>query len=87
MTGGDGSDIFVFDLGHGTDRIFDFEDNIDALDLDLVGYGFSSVSALMRTHGTQDRADAVLDFCVDGKIIVENFMPVSYTHLTLPTKA
>ncbi|MCT4556036.1 MAG: hypothetical protein N4A53_15235 [Pelagimonas sp.] len=72
VTGGTGSDDFVFNNGDDTLRILDFEDNVDELDLDLAGLGFASVSALVASVGTQNGADAVLDFGVDGRIIVEN---------------
>ncbi|MCT4556035.1 MAG: hypothetical protein N4A53_15210 [Pelagimonas sp.] len=73
-TGGSGSDDFVFNIGDDTLRILDFEDNIDELDLDLAGLGFASVSALVASVGTQNGADAVLDFGVDGRVIIENMM-------------
>jgi Ca2+-binding RTX toxin-like protein len=73
-TGGTGSDDFVFNIGDDTLRILDFEDNIDELDLDLAGLGFASVAALVSAVGSQNGADAVLDFGVDGRVIIENMM-------------
>jgi Ca2+-binding RTX toxin-like protein len=46
LYGGAGADLFRHRPGGGADQIFDFEDNVDTID--LRGYGFASVADALR---------------------------------------
>ena len=72
-SGNDGqSDTFVFlSLNNGKDRIKDFEDGIDKLDLSDFGFtDFSEVLALADNAGTSNFR---IDFTASDRVIVENF--------------
>ena len=62
LDGGEGSDTFVFAAGHGNDRIRDFADGEDLIDLaQLSGIaGFDDVTI------TADGNDAVIDLTAHG---------------------
>ena len=71
LDGGEGGDTFVFSAGHGNDRIWDFADEEDLIDLtQLSGIaGFNDVTI------TADGNDAVIDLTAHGggTIRLENF--------------
>ena len=80
LTGGFGAgvldgltDVFVYSVGSaggGFDRIKDFEDGIDVIDLTAFGFaGFANVAALASTAGTGVR----IDFGSGNVLFVENF--------------
>lgn len=60
MKGGAGADHFVFKTGYGVDRIADFENGVDTVDLS----GVAAVSnfAQLQSHMTQDGSSVVIDF-------------------------
>lgn len=59
LTGGAGSDTFVFEASDtGTDKILDFENGVDLIDLSDFGFGdFSEVEALFDQRSTSVRID------------------------------
>ncbi len=69
LTGGADADIFVFLRGGDTDRITDFRNNVD--EIDLVGFNLGSVSAALD-FATQVGADTVFDFGRDDILIIED---------------
>ena len=59
LYGNDGSDTFMFREGYGTDRILDFENNSDSIDLS--SWGFSSVAEAL-SHASQVNHVVVFEF-------------------------
>ena len=59
LWGNQGADTFVHRPGHGTDRIMDFQNDQDKID--LKGWGFATVSAAMG-YATQVGSDVKFDF-------------------------
>lgn len=59
LYGNDGADTFMFREGYGTDRILDFENNVDAVDLST--WNFSNAEEAM-SHARQDGHVVVFDF-------------------------
>lgn len=59
MRGGQDADIFEFDPGDGLDRIIDFEDNLDTLD--LTAYGFDDVAEVIALGRETPHGDVVLE--------------------------
>lgn len=72
LYGQSGSDTFVFAVGDGSDRIYDFQDDLDQLDLDLAGLGYGSVNLLLNTVASQVGGNVILDFGIDGTIRIDN---------------
>jgi serralysin len=72
LTGGPGADAFVFRDGWGTDRIMDFEKNVDTLRLDaaLWGGGMKRAEVVDR-FGTKTPHGVVLDFGDGDEIFVD----------------
>src|SRR5690606_6209554 len=68
LFGEGGSDRFVFAPGGGTDRIKDFQDGTDRIDLSA--FGFASVQAA-KALATNQQGNVVFDFDGDGTLIVE----------------
>ncbi len=64
MQGGRGADVFVFAPGDGNDRIVDFADNTDTVQLDarLWGGGLTAQQVLNTYAHTTLAGDVVLDF-------------------------
>ncbi|MEM6381985.1 MAG: calcium-binding protein [Pseudomonadota bacterium] len=62
LTGGAYADTFVFAPGFGNDRVTDFEDNLDQLD--LTGFGFNSVEEALSFASTV-AGDVVFTFGAD----------------------
>ncbi len=58
LFGGDGADTFVFKAGWAVDRVSDFEDNIDTIELDsalwLGTYGVLTVSQVIAAFGASN---------------------------------
>ena len=71
FTGGDGADIFVFAAGHGNDRITDFADGEDLIDVTQI----SGISGFEHLNISADGNDAVIDLTEHGggTIRLENF--------------
>ena len=44
MSGGLGTDRFIFEADHGVDRIHDFEDGTDLIDLSALGIAFADLT-------------------------------------------
>ncbi|WP_439598267.1 calcium-binding protein [Falsiroseomonas sp.] len=61
LVGGEGTDFFVFDKGYGADRIGDFEDGIDRIDLRGTGLTFAQAGTVLDDM-TQLGSDLVIDF-------------------------
>jgi len=61
LFGGTGADTFVFKAGWAVDRVSDFEDNIDTIELNsalwLGTYGVLTVSQVIATFGTSNVAN------------------------------
>ena len=70
LFGGTGADRFVFRTGYDTDRIRDFQDNVDTI---LLGdfAGVTSASTAL-THARQSGAHVVFDFGAGDVLVVEN---------------
>jgi len=62
LIGGDGADTFIFKLGYGDDRITDFVNDQDMIDLS--SFGFSNINEAMR--GVRQIGDDVLLRFSDG---------------------
>ena len=71
LTGDSGADTFVFGPGHGHDRITDFTDGEDVIDLSQI----SGVTGFDDLTITQDGDDTVIDLSAHdgGTIRLENF--------------
>lgn len=63
LTGGAGSDYYQMTPGMGRDTITDFADNIDRIDLSLLGIGFSGLTI------TQSGADALVSFGANEMLV------------------
>ena len=61
LHGGRGADIFVFGPGDGADRIRDFEDGIDKVD--LTGFGFANEAAALSGAS---QAGSAIEFDMGG---------------------
>ncbi len=78
--GDDLSDVFIFKSAanggsNGTDRIVDFEDGIDLLDLSESGYtAFADIEAAANDVGT----DLHIDWDFAGLLIIENFSKAEF---------
>ena len=64
LIGGAGKDVFVFETGDGSDRIRDFEDDVDTIEIEaaMMGRGAKKIGRLLSDFGEIDGGDAVLDF-------------------------
>jgi uncharacterized protein (TIGR01370 family) len=63
LTGGAGSDRFVFSNGSGRDRIMDFQDDADSLELNEALWGGGKNAAqVLRDYGTEHGQRFELDF-------------------------
>ncbi len=60
LTGGAGVDQFLFAKTYGADRVLDFEDNVDALELS--GFAGVSTAAQALSHALQLGANVVFNF-------------------------
>ncbi len=76
LFGEGGSDRFVFAPGGGTDRIKDFQDGTDRIDLSA--FGFASVQAA-KALATNQQGNVVFDFDGDGTLIVEGITKAQLT--------
>lgn len=66
MTGGSGSDLFVFDLGDGRDVVTDFQDGIDHIRIRSGAQSFADLTV------AQSGADTVITFS-DVSITLSDF--------------
>ena len=69
LTGGFGADTFVFDKTSGRDRILDFRNDVDVID--MKGLGLAGVSAVLA-KASQVGDNVVFDFGVSLKLTVED---------------
>lgn len=67
LIGGGGRDTFLFSNGSGLDKILDFQDNVDLLD--LTGLGLSSVKEALSYAKNTSSGDVRFDFG-DGDVLV-----------------
>jgi Ca2+-binding RTX toxin-like protein len=75
LLGGAGADRFVFQRGYDTDRIRDFQDNVDT----IVFGGFAGVTSASPAlgHARQSGAHVVFDFGAGDVLVVENITLVA----------
>ena len=70
LTGGQGADTFVFGDGDGRDRIHDFQDNIDQIELDSALWtGTRTAQQVVNDFGVVTNQGAVFDFG-DGDLLI-----------------
>ena len=69
LTSGAGADVFVFGAGGGADRVLDFTDGSDRIN--LTAYGFTSLAAA-KAHFADVGADCVFTFGTDS-LTLSNF--------------
>ncbi|WP_430450547.1 hypothetical protein [Rhodophyticola sp.] len=64
LKGGIGADTFVFGMGYGADRVADFQNGIDAIEIDaaLLGGGAPEASDLVAYAGRDADGFLILDF-------------------------
>jgi serralysin len=70
LFGGGGADVFVFATGDGRDRVFDFRNGVDKIDLS--GAGITSFAELADNLGGNEHR-AVIDLGDGDKIVLEGF--------------
>lgn len=68
MAGGSGQDTFHFDDGGGVDKIVDFEDDVDTIEIDNFGLSKNQVLALADQEG----ADVNIDFGGGDVLVILN---------------
>ncbi len=78
MTGGLGRDQFVYYRGDDRDRILDFADNVDHID--LTDFNFAGVSAA-KSFATQSGANVVFNFGSGDTLTINN---ITLAQLTAP---
>ena len=71
MSGGMGADRFIFDTGHGTDRINDFEDGTDLIDLSALGIAFADLTLVQTSQNVEIDTG-------EGIIVVNNAMVADF---------
>lgn len=64
LIGGIGADTFVFGVGYGADRVADFQNNIDVIEIEaaLLGSGTPVAADLIAYAGRTDDGFLILDF-------------------------
>lgn len=74
MTGGVGADTFVFETGDGRDRITDFRNNVDTIEISasLITSSTRTVDRLLRDHATVTSDGVLFDFGTNGRLLVED---------------
>ena len=73
LFGGRGADVFVFEKGDGRDRIRDFEDDRDTIEISAALIrGKAAIGNLLDRHGEDLGRDVALDFGQHGRIVVED---------------
>jgi len=73
--GNSGADTFVFGLNADVDRIKDFEDDVDTIEIDaaLLGAGVTTAADVVATYGSIDaKGNLVLNFGGGDKLIIED---------------
>ena len=71
LTGGAGADVFTFSDGTGDDRITDFENGIDSIDVSTIP-GINSVADFLSIG--QVGNDVVVEIDADNSITIENIL-------------
>lgn len=66
LVGGAGKDTFIFDLDSGIDRIRDFRDDVDTLELDDALWGGSALTGAEVVDAFADIVEADVVFAFDG---------------------
>ena len=71
MSGGLGTDRFIFEADHGVDRIHDFEDGTDLIDLSALGIAFADLTLVQTSLNVEIDTG-------EGIIIVNNAMVADF---------
>ena len=80
LTGGGGADTFVFAVGSNTDRILDFANNVDTLELNSnLWAGTLTAAQVVSMFAVQSGANVRFDFTGGERLIVENFTLANIT--------
>lgn len=70
LVGGANRDTFVFTEGHGRDKVRDFEDGLDQIDVTAYGFtGLSDITPLARGSGV----DTLIELTGDTTIVLKDF--------------
>ncbi|RJF87390.1 hypothetical protein D3874_10455 [Oleomonas cavernae] len=79
FTGGGGNDVFTFAAGSGRDKIFDFTDGHDKIDVS--GFGYHSLAEMTAAGGEyHGDSDTLITFNTAGDSVrLENFLPANLT--------
>ncbi len=71
MWGGTGADTFVFEPGDNADRVKDFTDNVDTID--LTAWGFASVADAL-SHATEINGHVKFDFSGQPNALANDYL-------------
>ena len=71
MSGGMGADRFIFEADHGTDRVNDFTDGTDLIDLSALGIAFADLTLIQTSQNVEIDTG-------EGIIIVNNAMVTDF---------
>jgi Ca2+-binding RTX toxin-like protein len=76
LIGGEGADVFVFGVGGGKDRVFDFDPSADRLRLDATLWGDSStdLAVVLPDVVALVGTDTVLSFAGGDQIVLRGFV-------------
>jgi len=77
LEGGAGDDLFVVDFGEGNDRILDFEDGTDLIE--LAGFGLPTPSFTDFVSMNQVGADVLIDINGVDQLQVDNILVADLT--------
>lgn len=71
LSGGSDADSFIFMAGDNNDVVTDFEDDLDVIDFDLVGLGYSDVADLYANATiTELDGNTTFNFGVNGSLTI-----------------
>ena len=70
LRGGAGADVFVLNLGDGGDRITDWQDGLDRIDLSDFGLTFSNVQSMSADQGG---GNLLVDLGGGDRFLIDNF--------------
>ena len=85
LYGGAGADTFVVGPGHGNDRIMDFENGTDTIDLTA----FTGITQFSDVTATQEGDNVVIDLSAHGggTVTLQGFSLTTWTRATSPSEA
>lgn len=74
LTGGAGRDVFVFEKGDGRDRITDFTNNIDDIEisLSLISGANKTIGTLLNRYATVTSQGVLFNFGANGQLLIED---------------